>query len=294
MQHVKPIARQQHGSLGLLRYVVADIESSRPGETIIWVDRFGTLLISRTLDDRGRGYSLRLADQVRVYVIDGKPALIESAPGVTQATIDHFLDDQVLPRVISGSGTFVLHAAAIVIGGAAILLQGDSGRGKSTLSASFHQQGFRLLGDDAVILEPVAGILSVAAVYPSLRLLPDALRSLFPGDQPAHRVSQNSDKHSVEFAPEGGDEGRPVPIAAAFILSGEDAPDPVLRRLGQADACMELVKNSFSIDPGNADMAQRKLDFAATISEQVPMYDIAYPRDFARLRDVTSALIDVL
>ena len=288
------IGRLEGGASGLSRRIVEDLRFSRPGEEIIWIDRFGTLLISRIEVGAGSGYSLRLGDQVRVDVINGEPAIIESAPDITEETIEHFFNDQVLPRVLSVNGTFVLHAAAIDIGGSAILLQGDSGRGKSTLSASFHQQGYKLMGDDAIILSAIADVLSATAVYPSLRLLPDSLRSVFPDNHTSRQVSQNSDKKNVDFTVSGFDYGQAVPIATAFILSGETADQPELQKLGNADACMELVKNSFALNPIDPEIARKKLMFASAVAEEIPFYSFSYPRDFARLSEVTSALLDVI
>lgn len=53
-------------------------------------------------------------------------------------------------------GRFYVHASAVVdVAGRACVFVGESGSGKSTLAFALVRRGWRLLGDDGVILEPV-------------------------------------------------------------------------------------------------------------------------------------------
>lgn len=282
------------GGYNLSRQIDEVISPPRLDEELIWVDRFGTLLISKVARDCGTAYSLRLDNQIRVEVVDGKPTKIESARNVSDQTIRHFFDDQVLPRILSNAGNFVLHSAAIDVGGSAILLMGDSGRGKSTLAASFHQQGFQLLGDDAIVINRDAMIFSATPVYPSLRLLPDSLKAIFPDNAVSYRTSQYSQKRDVELAFSASLDNKAVPISAGILLSSEAGPNTALQILGKADACIELVKNSFALNPTDREAARKKLNFAGAIADTIPIYSFSYPRDFTRLCEVTAAILSVI
>jgi hypothetical protein len=63
----------------------------------------------------------------------------------------------VLPRVIAQREQLVLHANAVVIGGAAVVIAGDSGAGKSTALAALLRTGCRMLADDVTVLAIDAG-----------------------------------------------------------------------------------------------------------------------------------------
>ncbi|MET0270309.1 MAG: HprK-related kinase A, partial [Sphingomonas sp.] len=52
----------------------------------------------------------------------------------------------------------LLHASCVERGGRALLMSGHSGAGKSTLSALLGERGWRLLGDEFVLLDPVTGL----------------------------------------------------------------------------------------------------------------------------------------
>jgi HprK-related kinase A len=59
----------------------------------------------------------------------------------------------------------ILHASAVERGGKALIMTGESGSGKSTLSAMLGQTGWRFLGDEFALIDPVSGD---AVPYPRL------------------------------------------------------------------------------------------------------------------------------
>lgn len=59
----------------------------------------------------------------------------------------------------------LLHAAAVERDGACVILTGESGAGKSTLAALLMAQGWRLLGDEFVLIDLVSG---AALAFPRL------------------------------------------------------------------------------------------------------------------------------
>ena len=71
-------------------------------------------------------------------------------------------------------GIPILHAAAVVVDGRAILVAGMSGAGKSTLTAALVAKGVPLLAEDLAVLTLGEEDISVQAGYPRLRLCPDA------------------------------------------------------------------------------------------------------------------------
>ena len=54
---------------------------------------------------------------------------------------------------------------------------------------------------------------------------------------------------------------------------------------------MALVENSFSLDPSDVSEAAKRLDAASAVARNVPMFQITYPRDYARLPEVRAAIL---
>ena len=59
----------------------------------------------------------------------------------------------------------ILHASAVERGGKALIMTGESGSGKSTLSAMLGRTGWRFIGDEFALIDPVTG---EAVPYPRL------------------------------------------------------------------------------------------------------------------------------
>lgn len=101
---------------------------------------------------------------------------IEHIVDLAANTLEHLLLDQVLPRILSETGSFVLHASGLKIQHVGVLFVGHSGYGKSTLSSLLLQTGASLLSDDCVLLETTHEGIRATATYPSLRLLQDSVQ----------------------------------------------------------------------------------------------------------------------
>ena len=97
------------------------------------------------------GYLLRFPRLADFEVSsDGSQVQAWPAPGVTTGTVEHLHLNQVLPLALSRQGKLMLHGSAVDVDGQGVAFVGVSGRGKSTLAASFATAGRRFLSDDDV------------------------------------------------------------------------------------------------------------------------------------------------
>ena len=74
-------------------------------------------------------------------------------PRTEMRTVRHLLLDQVLPVISSAEHVSGLHASAVLVGDEAVAFAGKTGRGKSTLAASFAAVGFPAMTDDCLIVK---------------------------------------------------------------------------------------------------------------------------------------------
>ncbi len=268
-----------------------DLSRSTPADcrAPIWTDQNGTLTVYKSAS---RNYRLCLEDQVCVDVRcdDRVVSEVPLSDDIPRSTRDHFLVDQVMPRLLSESDQLVLHAGAVCIENKVLLILGRSGSGKSTLVSSFQQSGYILMGDDAVIVSNGNGLPIAKAIYPSLRLFPDSIEALFPEPRALQAMAHYSSKQRIDVT--GEQIAGPMPVQAIFVL-GSDEPIAI-RRLSTPTACMAIVENSFALDPTDPDRARFRLDRASALAMQVPVFEIAYPRDYDRLPEVRQAVLTAL
>ncbi len=55
-----------------------------------------------------------------------------------------------------------------------------------------------------------------------------------------------------------------------------------------------IISNSFALDPTDKELARKKLTDAGKLANEVPAYEISYPRDYARIPDVHAAIFEKL
>ena len=102
----------------------------------------------QTLDD-GRV----VCEMARLGAFVLKPAALEIfAPEPTQhrSIWEHTLYAWAIPLLLASSGRLVLHGAAIDTGAGALVVIGESTRGKTSFAAEAVRRGYRLLGEDGI------------------------------------------------------------------------------------------------------------------------------------------------
>lgn len=182
-------------------------------------------------------------------------------------------------------GDVPLHAAAVDVGGRALLLAGPGRSGKTTTAAAFLIAGHRVLAEDLVACRP--------APPPSLLPGPAMLR-VRPDVYPRLRLTNASpvaeDAERVHLALEGAarGDGAPVPLAGiVFLRPGEGAPR--LRRRSAEDTIRDLWALSLNL-PTEQDRA-RCFRGVASLAASVPAWDLERAISLDLLDQVVEAVI---
>ena len=256
-----------------------------------WTFPDGTLWTAfyRTND----GYLLRFPDLADFQVsADALHVTGFPAPGVSDATVQHLYLNQVLPLVLSKQGKLVLHASAVEVAGGAIAFAAESGRGKSTLAASFAVSGFRFLTDDGLVVEPIADGHRILPSHPSIRLWEDSEAALIaPGVRTAPALSFTAKSRFL-----AGDEIRfcdqPQPLRRVYFLGNGKVATLEFQRLSTAEALVEWVKHSFLLDVEEKPRLVSHFDQVAKLANQPIHYRLDYPRRFEDLAWVRAAIVE--
>ena len=248
----------------------------------VWTQFFG----------QAGGYLLRFPDLADFEVsADGCSVLGWPAPGVTSPTVEHLYLNQVLPLALSRQGKLVLHGSAVDIGGQGVAFLGESGRGKSTLAASFATEGAPFLTDDGLLLEWLDGRPMIIPSHPSIRLWDDTQVALAsPSMTLAPAVSFTAKARflagpGIAFCDEV------LPLRRVFFLGEGNAIAPAIEPLRPAQALIELVKHSFLLDIEAPDRLTRQFDDLARLAESSVYFRLDYPRRYDALKMVREAIV---
>lgn len=238
------------------------------------------------------GYLLRFPELADFVVsADGLSVQGFPAPGVPSPTVEHLYQNQVMPLALSRQGRLVLHGSAVDIGGQGVAFLGESGRGKSTLAASFATTGTRFLTDDGLHVDWLDGCCMLNPSHPSIRLWEDSQRALVgEGVAMASAVSFTSKSRllaglGIVFCDEA------LPLRRIYFLGDGKVGAPVIEPLRPAEALIELVKHSFLLDIEARDMLARHFDDLSRLAELPIYFRLDYPRSYEALPSVRQAIV---
>ena len=140
----------------------------------------------------------------------------------------------------------LLHAAAVEREGACVILTGESGAGKSTLAALLMAEGWRLLGDEFVLLD-----LATGAAHPFPRMVSlknesvEAVAARLPGARVGPVLAGTPKGTIRHLVPDGrAIAGMDVPAMPVAILFPRFGAAPAVRPLGSGEVFVRLTQAS--------------------------------------------------
>ena len=258
--------------------------------TFLWADPLKTFSVYF----RNECYGLHFPN-LASFSIDPAKSHITVYSDTDQATLSHLLLDQVLPRVLAHNGEIILHAGAVSIDGVSFAFIGQSGHGKSSMTASFVQNGAEILSDDALKLDLKSEPPSISGLYPSLRLWPQALDGLNVEHEQTSIMAHYSTKRRITMSSSGTPKKTTHTLNKVFLLQmNEIQSDIQIQPLSDRELMLALVECSFRLDPTDQIRGQRYFKQIDKAKDKIKGYKLTYPRGYEYLPAVRSAIISHL
>lgn len=241
----------------------------------------------------GTGYLLRFPGLADFLMSDdGSEVHCRAVPDLDDVSTQHLYLNQVLPLRLSKSGKLVFHASVIEAEGGAIAFAAESGRGKSTLAASFASNGFRFLTDDGLVLEECAQGYLAQPSHASVRLWRDSQVALISEDAELAPPVAFTPKARILSGAELAHCNEPRPLRRVYFLGDGSAEQIIIRGLEPSEALIGLVKHSFLMDLDQRDVLARHFDQLTRMVAAPIFFHLDYPRRYEALADVRRAIIE--
>ncbi len=253
-----------------------------------WLPRAGNPFHGRLLRT-GDGYAFWASD-AGWFLVDPGEGSITLEAGRRPLTLTREVRMFGVPASIiaTARGDVSVHAAAVQIGGRAVLLAGPSRHGKTTLAAALGAAGHRVLCEDMSRCTDRGELL----VYPGpavMRLRADVSDALRPGDS-AEAVAEGERLFVMPDPALRGDGGA-VPLAAVLVL--RESTDRVeLQPVPAVEAIRDLWALTFWLptDASRAAVFERVTDLVG----RVPVLDLRRELSLDSLPRVVRAVEDLV
>ena len=244
-------------------------------------------------DDGGRLYRLASHGGARAWNMrvsgDGTRIEVRWRGPVALADVAILVEVTGLPAALTLRRRPLLHGCAIEAGGAAFLVLGASGAGKSSVAAAAVAQGYALFADDVAALSTSGDEVLVHQGGRQLRMNEDTARAF--GWASLDRVFTTSElppKLFVRLPPAAA----AAPVAAIFVLEGGRADPPRIERLAPAAALPLLLRNTYGDHAADGRVRAELLPFWTRLAREVPVHSVTPPDGLAALPSFADALTD--
>jgi hypothetical protein len=243
----------------------------------------------------GHGFQL-LYDDVTRFVVSacGSRVWATWPDALTLEDTAVYLLGPVLAFVLRLRGMTCLHASAICVEGAAVVLAGPSGSGKSTTAAAFADRGYAVVTDDLLALEVRAGSVYAHPGCPRLRLWPESVEILYGPHRELPLLTPNWEKRYLDL---GGRRGalvrEPRILSAIYFLDARssDPAAPFIAPLAPSAGLLNLLANiRGEVHPDN-DSQGREFALLGRIARDVPIRRVVPSKDAGLLDNMCDVVL---
>ena len=282
-----PLASLRNGTAARIDVVEAPVPASTGAPLAEWPEIEGKRAHAAVYLDRDGSYLVTVGQMAR-FMVDFPAGRIEAhiAPELPREIKEGLLFSTPAALCASARGSVAIHSGSVDIEGVSILLAATGSRGKTTLTAGFHNAGFRALADDLTCCETQR-----AAVLPGpamLRLRPDSAAALEMVDATPRPVRNGKVHFLIDQERRGN--GSPVPLGGIIFLEWSAGGKPRLEPISMPEAIAKLWQLSFFL-PTEEDR-QRCFEGVVDLVKEAPLWVLHRARDYAQLPRVVDLIAE--
>lgn len=231
-----------------------------------------------------------------VYEIkDGKRITIDALPGATEEKIRVFLLGSAMGAIQIQLGRIPVHGGAIVSGGKAIIITGEQGAGKSTMTSALVHNGFPYLTDDVSSITFKGDSMLVLPAYPQRKLVVDACIQLGYDPQTLPIADASRDKFAIRDRDRWCDQAKPAHMLVELVPAEKGQALSAQPITGHSQ--LELMMRSMyriRMHMKGGGLAPHMFKSILTVAANLEMFRVFIPRGINNISGIASELAHVL
>lgn len=183
----------------------------------------------------------------KYYIPDDNTIIISPDDHYKYNSLKLYLLGFMFSTLLLKRGIIPIHGSSMLVDGKCIVVTGDSGTGKSTLSSALRKIGHRFLADDiAAIKISEDGIPFVLPAYPQQKLWSDSAARMGYDTRNLFRVKDNEDRYTISAKKEFIN--LPVPLSAIFELNLGEEKAVEMEQIFGMEKIKVLVSNIYMVE----------------------------------------------
>jgi len=229
-----------------------------------------------------------LWNNIDVFIIKNcEEIIINPQTGLKESFLRLLFLGYVLPILLHLKGRLVLHANAVTMNDGAVVLLGNSGVGKSTISLALHKKGYYLLSDDVLSIK-VNGenYQTVYPGFPRIKLFPKVIKKMKENPESMPNINFYNDKRSYNVL----DNFFNVKKSLKAIYSIKKGSETVIDQINSHEALMELIRSSYCFKFFEKNELSENLKQCSTVINNVPMKRLKVKHSFKELNNLVEII----
>ncbi len=221
-------------------------------------------------------FSMDVEEVGHFYAVDGKTIEIVPYPGVNQASLELYLNGSTYGAILHQRGILPMHGSCFVYQGKGVMLCGESGAGKSSLTTAFVQSGSHFLTDDVSPIIVEDGIPIILPLSDRVKLWPDSMKQLSLDTDEKTQIADWYQKYYLSIDKTDIDRHR---LDTIFLIEKYEGPTVEFNELNGITKFTALRNQIYRWEylNGMPETEKAYLEHLLSMSAQIPMVKIMRP-----------------
>lgn len=219
---------------------------------------------------------LKIKDVGNYYIKEGKEIIVEPYESAEYHYIKTYILGSAFGLLLKQRNQIAIHGGTVKIGDKAVILTGNTGAGKSTLTNAFRHNGYKFLCDDVSPLS-VKDNIKVMPAYPQQKLCKDAMDSMGYNTENFKRIDEGRDKYAIPVHESFIKE--PLNLGGICELEIHDGNDVEIEEVKGKDKIISVIRNIYRIELfRETHLDKEYFKSCLNIAMKIPIYKVKRPR----------------
>lgn len=227
-----------------------------------------------------REFSLDVEGVAWFYVKDGNYIEIVPYNSYDLHTLELYLNSSVYGAILHQRKILPLHGSSFIYNGKGVMVCGESGAGKSSVTVAFCLSGSRFLTDDVSIIINKMNLPFIQPLSDKVKLWNDSLEQLNINKDGLVQITQETEKFYFPF-PTDAEKEENYLLSYLFLLELYDGPDVSFRELTGAEKLTILRNQIYRIEYllGMPENEKHLFNLLSLISKNVKLIQVKRPAE---------------
>ncbi len=226
-----------------------------------------------------KSFVFRVENIAKYFVENGSEIIIEPYELANKDDVKTFTLGTSFGILIKQRNDIAIHGGTILIDNKAVILTGNTGAGKSTLTNAFRHNGYRFLCDDVSVLGNKKDSIFVMPAYPQQKLCKDAMDKMGYDTEKFKKIDDDRDKYCIPV--HDSFEKDPCKLSAICEIELTDKDDDVeIKEILGQEKLFSVLKNIYRIELiRTMDMKKEYFSKCLEIAKNIRVFKVKRPKD---------------